>query len=304
VSAAADSAAALACVGQALGRLRGAASVEAQFHNAAQALCEDAGFERAAVFSLRGRTLHAESVYVGGPQGEAGRDLARVCSGSFQLGPWLRESEALRRRRPLLIGDAANDPRALGLLPGASSYVLAPLVCQQSAVALVHADRGVTGSVVTELDREKLRAFVEGLGLALERAVLAERLRAQSERVLDLVRSTAASVRELSRSGLELPSSGLSASVSGNETAPDHELDELLTRRELQVLAVLAEGETNARIAERLVVSEDTVKTHVKSILRKLGLHNRSQAVSRYFRAHAGLADGPSGTRAAAYGPG
>jgi DNA-binding NarL/FixJ family response regulator len=47
---------------------------------------------------------------------------------------------------------------------------------------------------------------------------------------------------------------------------------------------MLAEGETNARIAQRLVVSQDTVKTHVKHILRKLGVHNRSQAVSRYFR--------------------
>ena len=63
----------------------------------------------------------------------------------------------------------------------------------------------------------------------------------------------------------------------------DHGLNGLLTRRELEVVAMLAEGETNARIARRLVVSEDTVKTHVKHILRKLGVHNRSQAVSRYF---------------------
>jgi LuxR family transcriptional regulator, regulator of acetate metabolism len=50
---------------------------------------------------------------------------------------------------------------------------------------------------------------------------------------------------------------------------------------------MLAEGETNARIATRLVVTEDTVKTHVKHILRKLAVHNRSQAVSRYFHMRA-----------------
>ena len=61
----------------------------------------------------------------------------------------------------------------------------------------------------------------------------------------------------------------------------------MLTPREQEVLGMLAEGETNARIAQRLVVSEDTVKTHVKHILRKLGVRNRSQAVSRYFRARA-----------------
>ena len=69
----------------------------------------------------------------------------------------------------------------------------------------------------------------------------------------------------------------------------------MLTPREQEVIAMLAEGETNARIAQRLVVSEDTVKTHVKHILRKLGVRNRSQAVSRYFRtrASAGL-EGPA----------
>jgi DNA-binding NarL/FixJ family response regulator len=75
--------------------------------------------------------------------------------------------------------------------------------------------------------------------------------------------------------------------------AHDERLDAELTRRELEVLAMLAEGETNARIAQRLVLSQDTVKTHVKHILRKLGVHNRSQAVSRYFRAHGASEDDP-----------
>jgi DNA-binding NarL/FixJ family response regulator len=65
---------------------------------------------------------------------------------------------------------------------------------------------------------------------------------------------------------------------------PANGLEDELTRRELEVLRMLAEGETNAGIARRLIVSEDTVKTHVKHILRKLGVRNRSQAVSRYFR--------------------
>jgi DNA-binding NarL/FixJ family response regulator len=56
---------------------------------------------------------------------------------------------------------------------------------------------------------------------------------------------------------------------------------------------MLAEGETNASIARRLIVSEDTVKTHVKHILRKLGVHNRSQAVSRYFRSSGAGEDAP-----------
>src|SRR5581483_5113239 len=55
-----------------------------------------------------------------------------------------------------------------------------------------------------------------------------------------------------------------------------------LTRRELEVLRLMAAGDTNGRIARRLVISEGTVKSHVKHILRKLGAANRAEAVSRW----------------------
>jgi len=64
----------------------------------------------------------------------------------------------------------------------------------------------------------------------------------------------------------------------------DEAVVEALTQREIQVLELLAEGLPNKAIAERLKISDQTVKFHVASISGKLGAVNRTDAVRRAVR--------------------
>ena len=68
-----------------------------------------------------------------------------------------------------------------------------------------------------------------------------------------------------------------------------------MTPREEDVLRLLAQGHTNADVAERLVISIKTVETHRAHILDKLGLRKRAELV-RYARTHGLLAPGAEGT--------
>ncbi|MCD6287293.1 MAG: response regulator transcription factor [Anaerolineae bacterium] len=73
----------------------------------------------------------------------------------------------------------------------------------------------------------------------------------------------------------------LTADAEPQERAVQDGLIEPLSDRELDVLALMAEGMTNQEIADRLFISINTVRTHAKSLYRKLSVRNRAQAALR-----------------------
>ncbi len=56
----------------------------------------------------------------------------------------------------------------------------------------------------------------------------------------------------------------------------------VLTRREREILQLLAMGLSNQEMAEKLVIAEGTLKRHVANLYQKLGVHNRTQAIRHF----------------------
>ncbi|MER0243119.1 LuxR C-terminal-related transcriptional regulator [Streptomyces sp. HSW2009] len=63
----------------------------------------------------------------------------------------------------------------------------------------------------------------------------------------------------------------------------------LLTKREVEVLLLLADGESNRSLARQLDIAERTVRAHVTSLMRKLGARSRGEAALFVYRHHGAL---------------
>jgi len=83
----------------------------------------------------------------------------------------------------------------------------------------------------------------------------------------------------------------LNAEYAGHEPVRQEPVEHALTRRELEILQLVAEGHSNSQLARMLWVTEQTVKFHLSNIYRKLNVANRTEA-SRWAQLHGLLSSG------------
>ena len=187
----------------------------------------------------------------------------------------------VRRGAPILVTNPQTDPGVHPELLEAvqtPAYVAAPVFSWGRPIGLVHADRRADTARVTEFDRDILGMFAAGLGLAFERNLMIDRLRALRRAAEEHMRLAGALADDFTLDVID--SAGPAPSWTDDLAGLDHTgrpavgdvaLLHNLTAREAEVLRAIAAGKTNAQIASSLYVTEGTVKSHVKHILRKLG---------------------------------
>jgi LuxR family transcriptional regulator, regulator of acetate metabolism len=190
----------------------------------------------------------------------------------------LLEGQLLRRRDAALV--APGEPPARQAFWEAMrwrGYVAAPVVIGGRTVGFLHGDRD---GALTAVELEALARFARGFAAVFERAVLIRRLRAQRAELRRIASWADARSVELTDGAIDLAHDREAVAA----TRPATRIDDLLTPREADVLEHMVRGESNADIARALVVTEGTVKFHVKNILRKLNVSNRAEATAHFLR--------------------
>jgi DNA-binding CsgD family transcriptional regulator len=291
---------ALERVQAAVGELREVTSPRELLARAPGALCAGSAFERSFVSLVKAGRMVAESVWFTGADRAAAATLSELQANPLRLEHTLIETELLRRRRATIVLDAEVHPRVdrrTAELMGWRSYAAAPLVVGSQVAGVIHADRGA-GHTLDVLDRDVLWEFATGLAQAFESATLRRTLRDERDQMREFLEWLRVRSSELTDAPVTLAAGGhapMAASaplpppamgIGGVGAARDDRVvfEGLLTRRELDVLRLMAEGATNRQVADALVISSGTVKFHAGSILRKLHAANRAEAVTRYLR--------------------
>src|SRR5246127_2743018 len=269
----------------ALGDLRGLSPRE-MIHAGPVVVSREFGFARTMISTVRGSMWLPQHLHIENEGDDPQARLLReyLTGAQIHLPSAPLEAELIRKRRGLLVQSPKQDKRTCREIvdvSGCSGYIAAPITVQDRAIGMLHADRPEPDGIVTADHLYQLEAFAECLAVAFESAVLEDKAAQQRVAVSNLCAHVDELLRRSARSALwSLSGATLGqrhdsyAHYRGDQPVP------ALTAREREIMSYVATGATNSQIARCLVISEGTVKSHLKHIARKLNTSSRAAAVA------------------------
>jgi ATP/maltotriose-dependent transcriptional regulator MalT len=263
-------------------RLRRCESVGQLLAQAAQLGRTICGFDRVVIAGVHDSTLscRTSAALTHEPSDGLRRQLnaARV-----RLESRTTEAEVVRRPHAPP-GPVAPTESPLAQNLGLRCYAFAAVAPESETLALLIADRAA--GAVTVADLERLRAYARTVGFALEHVVLRSRVKLLVREITHFVQTAGSLGQEALEAPVQMPTDfGFGVSVPSGGVPAERlgaPIEDVLSSRERGIVALIAEGRSNREIADALVLSAETVKSHVTRILRKLGAANRMEAVARY----------------------
>jgi DNA-binding CsgD family transcriptional regulator/GAF domain-containing protein len=279
----------------ALGYLRGL-SPRKMIDAAPIVLSRELAFARTMISTVRGSLwlplhLHIEAEECD-PDSRSFLDY--VAGRHIQLANAPLETELVRKRCGAFAPSPMDDKRTFKEIveaAGCFGYIAAPITIQGRAIGILHADRPEPHGIVTMDHLEQLEAFAECLSVAFESAALEEKAAQQRVEVDNLCGNVDELLGQSDRSVLwSLPGAAPGTQHNGDRHQAQAS-GPTLTSREREIMSHVATGATNGQIARCLVISEGTVKSHLKHIAKKLNTSSRAAAVATY----AGIGTADSG---------
>ena len=250
-------------------------------------LSRELAFARTMISTVRGSTWLPQHLHIEeeGADPDSRSFLDYVAGRQIQLANAPLETELVRKRCGAFAPSPMDDKRTfkdIVEVSGSFGYIAAPITIQGRAIGILHADRPEPHGIVTMDHLEQLEAFAECLSVAFESAALEEKAAQQRVEMDNLCGNVDELLGRSARSVLwSLPLESAGPRRAGyydrdQPTAPE------LTSREREIMSHVATGATNGQIARCLVISEGTVKSHLKHIAKKLKTSSRAAAVATY----------------------
>ncbi|WP_249354331.1 LuxR C-terminal-related transcriptional regulator [Rhodococcus sp. USK13] len=269
-------------------RLRGL-SPRRIIESAPEVVCTQLPFGRSMISAVSGSLWQPRRLYLNPDLDGSDLDFSDyVDSAVLSLAEAPLETELVRRRVPALVATPAADNRTHKEIVSrsrTSAYVAAPVMSAGKVIGLLHADRPGSADVLDPFDRDRLDSFATILAIVYEQAVLKHRIQLQRAQVEESFDATQTMLDRISKADALLSDRAPGPPERPTDVPGEGrvlEINSVLTVREREILSHLATGATNCQIAQSLVISEGTVKSHVKAVLKKLHAPTRAVAAALY----------------------